>query len=128
MEYFISKKVEGSFTAVMEKTAALLRDEGFGIKTEIDVDGTFREKLGVEYKRYHILGACNPGVAYQAVQAEEMVGVFLPCNVILIEQEPGLVEVATISVAHMMGSIGNPKLNEVAGQIDASLKSVIEKL
>lgn len=128
MEYYISRVVEGEFSEVLERVAGFLREEGFGIKTEIDLDGTFNEKLGVAFKRYHILGACNPGIAFQAVQQEDKIGVFLPCNVILIEQEAGMVEVASVDVIQMMGPIGNKALMDIARSIDESLRRVMDKL
>lgn len=127
MEYYISKTVSGEFNAVMDKVVALLKEEGFAIKTEIDVTETLKNKLGVDFKKYHILGACNPGFAHEALMAEDKVGVLLPCNVILIEQEPGVIEVAAMDSVKMMSGIGNPRLEEVARKVNEHLSHVIEK-
>ncbi|HRY98265.1 MAG TPA: DUF302 domain-containing protein [Bacteroidales bacterium] len=126
MNYYISRHVHGEFGAVMEKLNTLLREEGFAVKTEIDVTATLRDKLGVDYKKYHILGACNPGYAYEALQAEDKIGVLLPCNVILIEQEPGLIEVAAMDAAAMMTGMGNPVLAGVAARVNQHLQKVVE--
>jgi len=127
MNYYITKKVQGEFGQVKDKVIGLLKEEGFGIKTEIDMASTFQEKLGVEHRPYFILGACNPGLAHQALEAEDKVGVLLPCNVLLIEQEPGVVEVAAMDVEAMMGGIGNPRLEDVAAQVGAHMKRVIDR-
>ena len=125
MNYYISRNVSGSFDAVKAKVTQLLKDEGFGIKTEIDITETFREKLGVDFKKYHILGACHPGHALAALQAEDKVGVLLPCNVILIEQEPGVIEVAAMDAAAMMSGMGNPTLEQVASRVNEHIARVV---
>lgn len=128
MEYYISKNVSGEFTAVMDKVIALLKDEGFAIKTELDVASTLKEKLGVDFKKYHILGACNPGYAHEALSAEDKAGVLLPCNVVVIEQEPGVIEVAAMDAEKMMSGMGNERLTDVASRVNEHLSRVIEKV
>lgn len=128
MEYYISKNVTGEFTAVMDKVIALLKEEGFAVKTEIDVTSTLKDKLGVDFKKYHILGACNPGYAHEALSVEDKVGILLPCNVVVIEQEPGLVEVAVMDAEKVMSGMGNERLSEVASRVNEHMYRVIEKV
>jgi len=99
MQYALEKKVEISYDAVVEKVTGLLKDNGFGILTRIDVKNTLKEKLGVDFYRYEILGACNPNFAHEALQNQPDVGVLLPCNVVVSERENGV-----------FVSIFNPKL------------------
>lgn len=128
MNYYISKIVNGNFTAVKEKAIKLLEEEGFAVKTEIDVTATLDAKLGISFKNYHILGACNADFAHQALLAEDKVGVLLPCNVILIEQEEGKIEVATMDAEAMMASLGNPALDQVAQKVNLHLSKVIDRM
>src|SRR5210317_982681 len=107
--YGFSKTVEYTFNEVLEKVTAELQKEGFGILTEIDVKETLKKKLNVNFKNYKILGACNPPFAYQALQIEEKIGTMLPCNVIIIENERGQVEVAAIDPIASMQAIQNPQ-------------------
>ncbi len=92
MSYHISKIVEGEFEETLEKVVENLKDVGFGVITEIDMKEKLKEKLDVDFKNYVILGACNPGFAYEAVQMEEELGVLLPCNVVVIDMEDGRVQ------------------------------------
>ena len=96
MTYYISRTTQGDFDAVLAKVTQKLKDEGFGVLTEIDVANTLKQKLGVEMKRYRILGACNPGFAHKALSVEDKIGVMLPCNVIVQEKADGSVDVAAI--------------------------------
>ena len=86
MSYYITKSTKGDFDAVVSKVIEKLKDEGFGVLTEIDVANTLKQKLGVEMKRYRILGACNPGFAHKALSVEDKIGVMLPCNVVVQEK------------------------------------------
>ena len=104
-----------------------LRKEGFGVLTEIDVQETLKKKLNADFRRYKILGACNPPFAYQALQAEDKIGTMLPCNVIVQESDGG-VEVAAVDPIASMAAVKNPKLAAVADQVQAKLKKVIETL
>ena len=111
----------------LERTRAALQREGFGVLFEIDLDEKFREKLGVDFRRYKILGACNPSIAYQALQEEIGLGLLLPCNVIVYE-EGGKSVVAAIDAQKMMGVTGNEKLAAAAGKVDEMLRRVIAGL
>ena len=128
MSYYFSKKIETSFGEAVAKVIEALSAEGFGILTEIDVGNTLKNKLGVEFRNYMILGACNPPLAYQALQAEDKIGTMLPCNVIVQETAEGNVEVASINPIASMKAINNPNLEEIAVQIQGKLKKVIENL
>jgi uncharacterized protein (DUF302 family) len=127
MEYGISRELEVTMEEALERTRAALQREGFGVLFEIDLDEKFREKLGVDFRRYKILGACNPAIAYQAVQEEIGLGLLLPCNVIVYE-EGGKSVVAAIDAQRMMGVTGNEKLAAAAGKVDEMLRRVIAGL
>ncbi|WP_338359683.1 DUF302 domain-containing protein [Yeosuana marina] len=128
MNYYFNKTVNGTFEEVIEKVTKELKDEGFGILTEIDVTATLKKKLDVDFKKYRILGACNPPYAHKALQAEDKIGTMLPCNVIVQEIEAGLIEVAAVNPMASMQAVENEKLNDVAKDITAMLENVIEKL
>lgn len=126
MKYYFSKTVTLSFDEVIEKVTGELKKEGFGILTDIDVKQTLKKKLDVDFKKYRILGACNPPFAYKALQAEDKIGTMLPCNVIVQEIDEGQVEVAAIDPVASMQAVVNPALKDVAEQIQGKLKKVIE--
>ena len=128
MKYYFNKTVNGTFEDVIDKVTQRLKGEGFGILTEIDVTETLKKKLDVDFKKYRILGACNPPYAHKALQAEDKIGTMLPCNVIVQEIEAGAIEVAAVNPMASMQAVENKKLNEVANEITAKLKHVIEKL
>ena len=128
MDFHISKKVAFSFDRALEKIAEELRAEGFGVLTEIDVKATLKKKLGVDFRNYRILGACNPNFAHRALSAEDKIGVLLPCNVVVQEHEDGTVEVSAMAPAGMMRAVGNPELSELADQVQASMERVIGNL
>jgi uncharacterized protein (DUF302 family) len=98
------------------------------VLTVIDIKEKFREKLGVDFRKYKILGACNPAYAYKALQKEDKIGVMLPCNVIVQETAEGKTEVAAVDPVASMSAINNPELLNIAGEIQKKLKNVIEKL
>lgn len=127
MEYGISRELEVTLEEALERTRASLQREGFGVLFEIDLDEKFREKLGVDFRRYKILGACNPGIAHQALQEEMRLGLLLPCNVIVYD-EGGRSVVAAIDAKKMMSVTGNEKLAGAAGKVDEMLRRVIEGL
>lgn len=127
MSYHFSKTVRTSFHEAMKKLTEELRKEGFGILTEIDVQETLKKKLNVDFRRYKILGACNPPFAYQALQAEDKIGTMLPCNVI-VQEKPEGTEISAINPVASMQGVGNPNLAEIADQVRVKLKSVIESL
>jgi len=128
MSYYFSKKVKFSFEQAVAKVKEALQKEGFGVLTEIDVRATLKKKLNVEFRPYQILGACNPPFAYQALQAEDKIGTMLPCNIIVQQLSDEECEIAAINPLESMKAIGNPKLREVAEQVQAKLKSVIDSI
>ncbi len=128
MNYYFNKTIKGTFEEVIAKVTQGLKDEGFGILTEIDIKETLKKKLDVDFKKYKILGACNPPYAYKALQAEDKIGTMLPCNVILQEIEEGVIEVAAVNPMASMLAVENEKLNVVANEITSMLENVIEKL
>ena len=128
MSYYISTLLDTTFENAVDRVTAGLKVEGFGILTEIDVRATLRKKLDVEFRPYLILGACNPPYAYRALQAEEMIGTMLPCNVIVQDKGEAGIEVAAVDPHASMQAIDNPKLESIAGEVRARLKAVIEAL
>jgi len=128
MSYYFSKLLGLPFDDAVLKVREELKKEGFGIITEIDVKETLKKKLDVDFKKYRILGACNPSFAYQALQAEDKIGTMLPCNVIVQEAPEGKTEVAAINPIASMQAIENPKLQDVAEQVRKKLEKVIENL
>ena len=128
MKYYHTKMLKGvSFDEAIEKVTAQLKEEGFGVLTEIDVKDTFKKKLDVDFKKYKILGACNPNFAHKAITEEDKIGVMLPCNV-LVEEAEGGTEVTAVSPSASMASVKNEKLGSIAGEVENKLKKVIESL
>lgn len=128
MEYYFSKTLNGSFDETVQNVKNSLKIEGFGIISEINIHEKLKEKLGVDFKRYRILGACNPGYAYKALMIEEKIGTMLPCNVIVIDQGDGTTEVSAINPVASMMAIQNNDLESLALEITEKLKRVIESL
>jgi len=128
MAYYLTKTISIPFEEALVKVTEELKKEGFGIITEIDVRETLKKKLNVEFRKYRILGACNPNFAYQALKEEERIGLLLPCNVIIQEKETGQTEVSAINPMETMKSVRNPKLVDIAGQVQARLQAVIERI
>lgn len=128
MEYFQSKNVDLSYDQAISKVTELLKEESFGVLTEIDVKETLKKKLDVDFKNYKILGACNPEFAYKALQAEDKIGVMLPCNVIVEEHEDGTVEVSAVNPVASMQAVSNKDLHTISEQVRSDLGKVIEKL
>ncbi len=128
MSYHFSKKVDLSFEEAIDKTTAALKEEGFGVLTEIDIKATLKKKLDVDFKKYQILGACNPPLAHKALQAEPHIGLMLPCNVIVQEHDNGEVEVSAVDPVASMQAIENDELGDVAGEVSYLLKKVIDSL
>jgi uncharacterized protein (DUF302 family) len=128
MSYYFGKTVDRSFDEAITRATEALKAEGFGVLTEIDVKATLKKKLDVDFRRYQILGACNPPFAYRALQAENKIGTMLPCNVIVQELAEGGVEVAAIDPIASMQAIENPGLTDIAMQVQAKLKRVIDRL
>ncbi len=128
MKYYFNKTLNGTFEEVIDKVTKGLKEEGFGILTEIDIKETLKEKLDVDFKKYRILGACNPPYAHKALQAEDKIGTMLPCNVIVQEIEKGNIEVAAVNPMASMQAVENDKLKKIADEITTKLEHVIEKL
>ena len=128
MRYYFSKTLATSFDDALVRVIEALKQEGFGILTEIDVRAKMQEKLGREFRNYCILGACNPPFAWQALQIEDKIGTLLPCNVIVQELAPGEVEVAAIDPAVSMLAVDNPALREIGTQVRAKLQKVVDSL
>jgi uncharacterized protein (DUF302 family) len=126
MSYYYSKIVRAEFDDAVSRIKQALKEEGFGILTEIDVKETLKKKLDVEFRNYRILGACNPPFAYKALQAEDKIGTMLPCNVVVQETADGGVELAAIDPVASMQAIGNPNLREIAEAIGQKLKKIIQ--
>ena len=128
MTYYFAKTLIAPFDDVVERVTATLKEEGFGVLTTIDVQATLKEKIGVDFPRYRILGACNPTMAHQALQAENKIGTMLPCNVIVRDAGDGKVEVAAVDPVSSMQAVENPALGQVATSVQQKLKNVIESL
>jgi uncharacterized protein (DUF302 family) len=126
MEYYFSKIISGSFDEAVERATVALKAEGFGIISEINIHEKLQEKLGVEFKKYRILGACNPGYAYKALQAEDKIGTMLPCNVTVIDREDGTIEIAAVNPLASMMAIHNPALEPIALEVTEKLKRAVE--
>jgi len=128
MSYVLSKTVAVSFDQAIARVTEELGKEGFGILTEIDVQATLKKKLDVDFRKYRILGACNPSFAHRALQAEAHIGAMLPCNVIVQEYEDGRVEIAAVDPIASMQAIDNTDLADIAIQVRGKLRQVIDSL
>lgn len=128
MSYYFATTTDLAFDEAIERVTAALKDEGFGILTEIDVAATFKNKLDVDVPAYRILGACNPHFAYQAVQAEDKIGTMLPCNVVVRDAGEGQVEIAAVDPIASMQAVKNDQLGEVAQAVRSRLKKVIDQV
>ena len=129
MSYYISTTLKNtSFEEAIEKTTAALKEEGFGVLTEIDIKATLKKKLDADFYNYTILGACNPQMAHQALQAENKIGTMLPCNVIVQEREPGTVEVSAVDPAASMMAVQNDALVSIAKDVQEKLNKVIKSI
>ena len=129
MNFYFSKKVTNqNFEEAIENVTEALKVEGFGILTVIDVKETFKKKLDVDFKKYIILGACNPRFAHKALLHEDKVGVFLPCNIVIEEHDNGEVEVSAVDPAASLSPVKNKNIESIASEIQQKLKSIIESL
>lgn len=128
MSYYIAKTVSKSFDDAVAEVTARLKEHGFGVLTDIDVQATLKAKIGADFPRYRILGACNPRLAHEALQMEERLGVLLPCNVIVRERADKRIEVAAVDPVSSMESTGNEALEPAAQKVRELLSSVITKL
>ena len=128
MKYYFNKTLSIPFDDAVVRVTEELKKEGFGILSEIDVKETLKKKLDVDFKQYKILGACNPPFAYRALQSEDKIGTMLPCNVVVQEIENDQVEVAAVDPMASMQAVENPDLREIAKEVQAKLKVVVDKL
>ncbi len=128
MKYFFSKTVSDDFDTTIQKVTEALKNEGFGILTEVDIKDTLKKKIDVDFKKYRILGACNPPLAYKALSAEDKIGLMLPCNVVVIDQGQGKTEVAAIDPVASMQAVENESLMDTATEVRNKLQKVIEGL
>ena len=128
MSYYFAKTVKTPFPQAIERVTAALKERGFGVLTTIDIQATMKAKLGVDFRPYTILGACNPSFAHKALSAEDKIGTMLPCNVIVQELAPGEVEVAAVDPVASMQGVENAALAPVAGEVRDRLRAVMESL
>jgi len=127
INYGFTKEIDMPFEEAVEVVTAELKKEGFGILTKIDVKEKFKEKLGIEFKKYMILGACNPPSAHEAILAEENIGLMLPCNVIVYEKE-NKTAISIIKPTVAMEMIDNKKLKQIAEEVETKFKNVFESV
>jgi len=126
MSYYYNKTVNSTFEITVDKVISVLKAEGFGVLTQIDVAQTLKDKLNVDFRKYRILGACNPPFAYKALQAEDKIGTMLPCNIIVQEKADGSVEIASINPMVSMQNVKNGALEQVASEIQTKLHRVVD--
>jgi len=125
MDYYFSTILDCGFEEAESKAIVALKEKGFGMISEIDMRQKLNEKLGVEIQKYKILGMCNPGFAYKALQAEEKIGTMLPCNVLVIDKGNGKTEIVAVNPLASMMSIQNPALGELAAEVTEILRGII---
>lgn len=128
MKYYFNKVIKRKFEEAINDVTEALKTEGFGIISSIDMQAKLKEKLGVDYKKYTILGACNPPYAYKSLQAEEKIGVMLPCNIVVIDKENGTTEIAAVNPQVSMMVIHNENIEPYANEISVKLQRVIDSL
>lgn len=128
MKYYIEKVLNTDFDSAVSKTEEALKTEGFGVLSEINIHEKLKEKLDVDFRKYRILGACNPPNAYKALQKENKIGTMLPCNVIVQELEPNKIEIAAVNPVASMVAVENDALTDIAKEITDKLERVINSL
>lgn len=128
MNYHFSKTTESSMDNAVEKVTAELKKEGFGILMDIDIKKTFKEKIGVDFRPYRILGTCNPNIGHKVLQIDDTMGVFLPCHIVIQETGNGNVKVSAIDPVAPMSAVANPELEPIGMEVQSILKKVIESL
>ncbi|MCK9452269.1 MAG: DUF302 domain-containing protein [Bacteroidales bacterium] len=128
MKYAITKTFNEDYDQLKNRTIEALKTIGFGILSTIEVDKVLKDRIGADFKRYTILGACNPHFAFEALQLEEHLGVLLPCNVVIIDKGNGQTELAAMEPAVMIANIGNEKLTQIAQEISTKLEKLIDSL
>jgi len=127
MKYYLQKQVDAPFEEAVDRITDALKTEGFGVITEIDMKATLKKKLDVDFKNYKVLGACNPGFAYEALQTEEQIGIMLPCNVTVVEQEGGKTDISIVNPEIMVGPIPNPKLEPFSRKVKEMMERALAK-
>lgn len=128
LDYYLVKEVDYSFDAAIEKVTEELKKEGFGVLTEIDVQETLKKKIDVDFRKYKILGACNPKFAHQALSVESQLGVLLPCNVVVQEMEDGKVIVSAMNPSIAMKVVDNPEMEKIAEAVSDKVKIALNNL
>jgi uncharacterized protein (DUF302 family) len=128
MSYHFSKTIDGVFDDVIERTTSVLQEHGFGVLTTIDVKATLKKKIDADFRPYTILGACNPGFAHKALQAESHIGTMLPCNVIVQDHGNGKIEISAVDPMASMQAIENPALGEIANTVQSMLQTVVDEI
>jgi uncharacterized protein (DUF302 family) len=128
MNYYFTKITDYTFDKAIERVTEELKKEGFGVLTEIDVKETLKKKIDVDFRKYKILGACNPSFAYKALSAENKIGTMLPCNVVVQQPDDGKVEVSAIDPVASMMAVKNDNLTGIAGEVRDKLKRVIDAI
>lgn len=128
MDYTVQSHVSGNFDDVVDTTIAALEDEGFGVLCDIDVQATFAEKLGQEYRQYRILGACNPALAHEGLSEEIELGALLPCNVIVYEDDDGEMVVSAVNPKQLVGIAGNDALDDIATDVSERFDRVLSSV
>jgi uncharacterized protein (DUF302 family) len=128
MAYYFSKTLPVGFDEAVRRTTEALKQQGFGIITEIDVKETFKKKLGIDFRNYRILGACNPTLAHEALNLEDKIGTMLPCNVVVQDAPDGATEIAAIDPVASMLAIENPLLKQAAERVRERFEKVIASL
>jgi uncharacterized protein (DUF302 family) len=127
-DYYFARTVDGDLDAVVERVTEALKTEGFGVLTTIDVQATLKNKLDVDFRPYRILGACNPQFAHRALLAEDKIGTMLPCNVVVQDAGGGRIEVAAVDPIASMAAVGNPALDDIAGEVRERLQRVVRAI
>ncbi|TYL37930.1 hypothetical protein CV102_14510 [Natronococcus pandeyae] len=128
MSYTLNKRVDGEFDDVVERTISELEDAGFGVLCDIDVQATLEKKLGESFRQYRILGACNPELAHQGLEAELELGALLPCNVIVYEADDGDVVVSPVAPEELLAVTGNSELDSIGEEVRGQFEQVLENL
>ena len=128
MSYYISKTIASGFKQAVNQVVGSLKTEGFGVISEIDIQQKLKEKLDIDFRRYIILGACNPSNAFQALELEDKIGTMLPCNVIVQEIGENIIEVAAVDPAASMMAVHNQELNDIAIEIRDKLERAIRSI
>jgi len=128
MNYHFSKTIDGSMEQAIEKVTGELKKEGFGILMDIDIKKTFKEKIDVDFRPYRILGTCNPSIGHKVLKIDDVMGVFLPCHIVIQDAGNGKVKVSSIDPIAPMSAVANPELEPIGMQVQGILKGVIDRL